>query len=117
MRERQALVAYEQSNSTYDVHRSDRLGCDLHEARRITKVTPFGYSRRKEESPLIEPEPLEEDVRLQAIVDRIDFAVFSVVGRRLGDVRRDAVSGPVVRVREQLCERLRERPHRERCDR
>lgn len=32
MRERQALVAYEQANSTYDVHQSDRLGRDLPEA-------------------------------------------------------------------------------------
>lgn len=42
-------------------------------------MTPYGYSRREEESPLIEQEAIEEGLRLQEIVDRLDFAGFSAV--------------------------------------
>lgn len=79
MRDRPALVAYEQSNGTYDGHRSDRLGRDLHEAWRISEVTPRGYARPEEESALIEQEAIEEGLQVQAIVDRLDFAGFSAV--------------------------------------
>lgn len=79
MRYRAALVAYEHSDGTYDLHRSDRLGRDLHEAWRITEVTPNGYSQCDEEVAFLETDPIESGMSFQQIVDTLDYASYSAV--------------------------------------
>lgn len=81
MKHRAALVAYEQSDGTYDLHRSDRLGRDLQEAWRITGLTPYGYSQIDEGTRLIEPTAIAQGWTFREIVDDLDYAHFSAVVR------------------------------------
>lgn len=79
MRHRHALVAYEQSDRTYELHRSQRLGRDLHEAWRISESTSFGYAHEDEEAALIDPEPLDSGWKFHHLVDDLDYARFSAI--------------------------------------
>lgn len=79
MKQRAALVAYEQANGRYDVHRSAYIGQQLELAERISSETPYGHGDTDYEPSLVEDEVIETDLTLQQVVDRLDFSRFGAV--------------------------------------
>lgn len=81
MQQRAALVAYEQSNGSYDVHRSRHLGQQLPLCQRITAETPYSRGIGAYEPDLVERDPIETDITFQQVIDRLDFSRFGAVVR------------------------------------
>ena len=79
MQQRAALVAYEQSHRSYDVHRSRTLGEQLAFCQRITAETPFGRGGGDYEPELVERDPIETGISFQRVIDRLDFSRFGTV--------------------------------------
>lgn len=79
MKQRAALVAFEQSNGTYDVHRSSAIGQELHLCERITGESPYVRSGREYETALVEEDPIETNLTFQQVIDRLDFSRFGAV--------------------------------------
>lgn len=81
MQQRAALVAYEQSHRSYDVHRSRNLSQQLELCQRITADTPFGCGGGDYEHELIERDPIKTEITFQQVIDRLDFSRFGAVVR------------------------------------
>lgn len=81
MQQRAALVAYEQSHRSFDVHRSRHLGQQLPLCQRITADTPFGRGGGDYEPDLVERDPIETGLTFQQVIDRLDFSRFGAIVR------------------------------------
>lgn len=79
MNQRQALVAYEQSNGRYNIHRSPALGGNLELVERLELETPYGGGTSGYEPSIVEEEPIECGVSLQETIDKLDFSRFGAV--------------------------------------
>ena len=78
MQQRAALIAYEQSNGTYELHRSPDFGDDLALAAQIPRRTSAESTTEEATSVVVEPR-LETDVPFQQVIDRLDFSRFGAV--------------------------------------
>lgn len=78
MQERATLIAYEESNGTYDLHRSPELGDDLALPAQIPRRTSAEPMTEGATSVVVEP-PLETGVPFQQVIDRLDFSRFGTV--------------------------------------
>jgi hypothetical protein len=77
--ERNAVVAYEQSNGTYNLHISSFLGRDLRLTDRITSESPYGTGTNGYEPGIVDETAIEEGVSLQQAIDRLNFKRFGAV--------------------------------------
>jgi hypothetical protein len=69
--ERNAVVAYEQSNGTYNLHISSYLGRNLRLTDRITSESPHGTGTNGYEPGIVDETAIEEGVSLQQAIDRL----------------------------------------------
>lgn len=79
LNERNAIVAYEQSNGTYNLHASSYLGRDLGLTDRITSESPYGTGTSGYEPGIVDETAIEEGVSLQQAVDWLNFERFGAV--------------------------------------
>jgi hypothetical protein len=77
--ERNAVVAYEQSNGTYNLHISSYLGRNLRLTDRITSESPYGTGTNGYEPGIVDETPIEESLSLQQGIDRLNFERFGAV--------------------------------------
>lgn len=79
MRQRAALVAYEQSNGTYQIHRSPNLGEDLAVLPRIESGPSESHPAPEGLPSVVLEAPLKVGVPFQEVVDGLDFSRFGAV--------------------------------------
>lgn len=81
MQKRAALVAYEQSNGTYEIHRSPDLGDDLRLVARYRSRTSNDRSEPEGAPTIVVEAPLETGLTFQQVIDYLDFSRFGTVIR------------------------------------